>query len=102
MLTFAVLLSCTQAFAASPWTEKTTYKDKTLGKLDYGLKNVLGGWTEIFNRPIKYNKDGKSFTEGALVGLYNTVVYTGGGILHAVTFPVPVDVPIPNNGVSFE
>ncbi len=102
MLALAVLLTSSSAFAASPWTEKESYKDKTVGKVDFGFKNFLGGWTELFNRPIKYHKEGKSASEGAVVGLYNAVVYTVGGALHLVTFPIPVDVPLPNNGVSFE
>ncbi len=103
LLVVAILLACGSAFAASPWTEGVTYKDKVLGKLDFAVKNTLGGWTELFNRPIKYHKDGKNVSEGVLVGIGNAVVYTLGGALHLVTFPIPqIDVPLPNNGVSFE
>lgn len=102
MLVLAVLLSCSPAFAASPWTEADSYKGKTIGKLDFGLKNLLGGWMELINRPVKYHQEDKSFTKGAVVGLYNAAVYTIGGALHTGTFFLPVDVPLPNNGVSFE
>lgn len=103
LLVVAILFACGSAFAASPWMEKTTYKDKVFGKLDFAVKNILGGWTEIFRQPIKYNKDGKSVAEGAFMGLYYAVADTIGGALHLVTFPiVALDVPLPNNGVQFE
>jgi hypothetical protein len=103
LLMIAILFACTTSFAASPWMEKTTYKEKMFGKLDFGVKNVLGGWTDIIRQPIKYNKDGKSAAEGFAVGVYQAIVNTVGGALHLVTFPITqVDVPLPNNGVQFE
>ena len=103
LLMVAILLAATSAFAASPWTEKTTYKEKLLGKLDFGFKNFVGGWTDIVRQPIKYNKDGKSAAEGFFVGVYQAIANTAGGALHLVTFPITqVDVPLPNNGVQFE
>lgn len=103
LLVVVILAACGSAFAASPWTEKTTYKEKALGKLDFGVKNLLAGWLEIFRQPIKYNKDGKSGAEGALVGIYYAIADTIGGALHLVTFPITqIDVPLPNNGVQFE
>jgi hypothetical protein len=103
LLVVMVFAACGTAFAASPWTEQTTYKDKVLHKLDFAVKNVLGGWTDIIRQPIKYNKDGKSAAEGALVGVYYAITNTLGGALHLVTFPIPqIDVPLPNNGVQFE
>ena len=98
-LFLVVLLLSTTAYAASPWTEKTTYKDKVLGKLEFGVKNTLGGWTELISRPIK----AKNKFVGVAEGLGNAVVYTLGGILHLITFPIPqIDIPLPNNGVSLE
>lgn len=103
LLIVAIFFACGTAFAASPWTEGDTYKDKVLGKLDFAVKNTLGGWTELFNRPIKYHKDGKNVSEGVLVGIGNAAVYTLGGALHLITFPIPqIDVPLPNNGVTFD
>ena len=103
LLGVAILFASSSAFAASPWTEGATYKDKVLGKLDFAVKNTLGGWTELFNRPIKYHKEGKNVSEGVLMGIGNAVVYTLGGVLHLVTFPIPaIDVPLPNNGVQFD
>ncbi len=100
LLIAVILLSCGSAFAASPWTEKDTYKEKVLSKLDFGFKNTLAGWTELFNQPIKSHKDGKTVAEGVLRGIYYAVADTVGGILHIATFPVLVDVPLPNNGVQ--
>ena len=80
----------------SPWTSENTWADKTIGKLDFGFKNFLGGWTEL----ITETKDHDNKLEGFGVGLWNTVVYTVGGVLHLATFPVPVDVPLPDGGVE--
>ncbi len=102
LLAIAILFTASNAFAASPWTTQTSYQEKVLHKLDFGVKNVLGGWTEIFRSPIKYHKDGKSVSEGALRGIGNALIDTAGGALHLVTFLIPqIDVPLPNNGVMF-
>ena len=86
---------------ASPWMDKTTYGDKTVGKLTFGLKNTLLGWTELFKQPMDHAKDGKSFLAGMGHGILNTVTYTVGGVLHVVTFPfTSIDIPIPNDGVK--
>lgn len=98
----AILFSSSQAFAASPWAEKGEYKDQVLAKLDFGVKNTLGGWMELFQQPMKSHKDGKTVSEGALRGIYYAIADTFGGALHLVTFPLPqVDVELPENGVSF-
>lgn len=95
------------ANAASPWTEKTTYKEKILGKLDFGFKNTLGGWTAIFSEAQKGDPNCNCKALGTLKGIGRGLAYglvdTVGGILHIVTFPIPqLDVPLPNNGVTFE
>jgi len=88
------------AFAGSPWTEKTTYGDKMTGKLDFGLRNLLGGWTELITEPkAAYDSKG-NILYGVGRGVYNSIMYTLGGAVHLVTFPVPIDVPLPENGVS--
>ena len=90
-------------WAASPWTTGTTYQEKMMGKLGFGLKNTLLGWTEIIKQPIKGAKDEHvaGFGKGLFTGLYDGVLYTVGGVLHIVTFPiVSVDVPLPNDGVK--
>ena len=98
-----VLLIPATAFAGSPWTQETTYGAKATGKLTYGFKNLLGGWTEIFTQPMHYHKDGKNVFEGMMYGLVYGVTDTVGGALHVVTFPITnVDVPLPHGGVDFE
>ena len=100
------LLLASSAFAASPWTTEPTYGKKVAAKLDFGLKNLLGGWTEIFTYPANCPMDtDKKYcpikcTKKVLLGAGNAVVYTLGGIVHTATFLIPVDVPLPNNGVQ--
>ena len=97
---FVIFAMPTVTFAASPWTEKTSYGDKAVGKLEFGLKNLLGGWTELITQPKAHHK-GTEIFQSIGKGVWNTLVYTVGGALHVVTFPITnVDVPLPNNGVS--
>ena len=101
VLAAVLLLMSANGFAASPWTDKTTYHDKLVGKLDFGFKNLFAGWTEIFTEPIDAHKAGTNPIRGLAVGIANAIVDTVGGALHLVTFPVTqVDVPLPQNGVS--
>jgi hypothetical protein len=102
LLIVALTAVPTLAYAGSPWTEKTTYAEKTTGKLEYGFKNLLGGWTAIFSEPWRYHNDQKNVLVGVGAGLYKGIVYTVGGAVHLVTFPIPIDVPLPDGGVSFE
>lgn len=91
------------AWAASPWTEKDSYQEKMFGKLDYGLKNLVLGPLHLIKDPLMgIHKEGmvgglKGLGEGVMHG----VIYTVGGALHTVTFPItPLDVPLPNNGAG--
>ncbi len=88
------------AFAASPWTTEKTYIEKTAKKLEFGLKNALLGWTEIGSETIAYKNNGKNAFQGTAVGLGEAVIYTVGGVLHVATFPIPLDIPLPENGVQ--
>ena len=91
-------------WAASPWTTETTYQGKMMGKLGFGLKNLLLGWTEIIEQPVEGAKSEHiaGFGKGLFTGLYDGVLYTVGGALHVVTFPiVDVDVPLPEDGVRY-
>lgn len=88
--------------AASPWTTETPNSDKMVGKLGFGLKNLLLGWTEIIRQPVNGAKEEHviGFTKGLATGLYDGVIYTLGGAMHVLTFPVTsIDVPLPNDGV---
>ena len=99
-MALVVLMMAQTAFAASPWTSETTWSNKAKAKLVFGLKNLLGGWSEILTEPMNYNKEGKNVPEGIAKGLFNAVVFTIGGALHVITFPFPVDVPLPDNGIA--
>ncbi|MFH1800558.1 MAG: hypothetical protein ABH891_06925, partial [Candidatus Omnitrophota bacterium] len=61
------------AFAASPWTEKTTYGEKAVGKLGYGLTNTALGWTKLFSTPNEYSNEGKNVWSGVAQGVVDTV-----------------------------
>ena len=92
-------------YAASPWTEETGYPERMMGKFGFGLKNTLLGWTELIRQPIHHAREHEKpligTVQGLGVGIENAVVYTVGGILHLVTFPVTnLDVPLPHDGVE--
>ena len=103
---FAVFFSFTllnvSAFAAnfepSPWTEQEAYRDKVTHKLGFAALNVITGWTALLFETSKSSNFLVGLTKGTLRGLSNTL----GGAVHAVTFPIPVDVPLPGGGVKFE
>ena len=90
-------------YAASPWTEQQGYVNQMKGKLDFGVKNLLGGWTELLRQPVKACQEKACAIRGTGKGILNAVVYTVGGALHTVTFPFTfIDVPLPNNGVQLD
>ena len=104
---YSMFLGCfvisSMAYAASPWTQETTYGAKLRGKLDFGFKNAFAGWTEIYTEPKEFHDQGKCAIKGFGTGLVNAVADTLGGILHIATFPITnLDVPLPENGVHFE
>jgi hypothetical protein len=100
IILFLVSLSTT-VFAASPWTQKEGYDGKLVGKLMFGLKNLVFGWTEIFMAPATAFDNGDNVMAGFGKGLLNMVIYTVGGAANTVTFPIPFDIPLPNNGTQF-
>ena len=100
VLLLAVMLVPAAAFAASPWKDQGgSYITMAKNKLDFGFRNLLGGWSELITQPIKH-KD--NIGVGLGKGVYNAAAFTLGGVLHTATFPVTVlDVPLPDNGVQF-
>lgn len=102
LLIALVLLYPASVFAASPWTEKTTYGEKIQGKLVFGVTNVLLGWTDLFVEPNRYHNEGKNVWAGLGKGLVDTVLNEVGGAFHLVTFLIPVDFPLPEDGVDVE
>ncbi len=99
-LALVVTLLPTAAFAASPWTQAPTYGEKVKQKLEFGLDNLLLGWTEIFTEPRDYSKEHKCSIKGLGKGLWNALGQEVGGALHVVTFPILIDVPLPENGTQ--
>jgi hypothetical protein len=89
------------AFAASPWTEHKSYGGQIWGKLQFGLANSLLGWTDVVATPVRYAGDSKNIWEGVGQGLVDGVTNTAGGLFHLATFPIPVDLILPHNGVDF-
>ena len=103
----AVLAAPVSAFAGdcackpSEWTTKTTYKDKAVGKLEFGIKNFFGGWTEIFTEPKEAHDAKGNVLEGVGKGIVHGLVDTVGGILHIATFPITgLDVKLPEGGTT--
>jgi hypothetical protein len=99
-----LILFCRASLAAvfeplkpSAWTYKSAYTDKVIYKLGFGLTNGLTGWTAFFFEPAREN----NFFAGLLKGTWQTITNTAGGAIHIVTFPVPLDVPLPDGGVRF-
>ena len=101
------LLIANSAFAASPWTQETTYGKKVAGKLDYGVKNLLGGWLALLpcQSGCDMDKNAKPYcpihcAKKLGMGVINAVAYTVGGGLNVATFPVTVDIPILHDGIQ--
>lgn len=85
-------------FKTSSWTSEKTYVDKSIHKLGFGLTNLTIGWTAI---PFEMSRNTNLYT-GFFKGIWRTVTNTVGGVIHTATFPVPLDVPLPDGGVNFE
>ena len=101
LLCAALLAAPMTASAASSWADGTTYGDKTMGKLKYGLTNTLLGWTSLFRTPMKASQSGENVLVGIGKGVWNAVGQTVGGAAHAVTFPLPqIDIPLPEGGTD--
>ncbi len=100
LILMTVVLSPAMGFAASPWTEEATYGDRISGKLQFGLTNTLLGWVDLFAEPNNAVNKGENVWAGLGKGLVDTVVNTVGGAFQLVTFPIPVDLPLPENGVN--
>ncbi|MBI4355968.1 MAG: hypothetical protein HY597_05950 [Candidatus Omnitrophica bacterium] len=95
-------ISFTKEYTASPWTSEAEYGKRAFGKLGFGAKNLLLGWTELFTEPKEAIEGGGNFFGGLWRGLVKGVGDEVGGAVHIVTFPfTEIDVPLPEGGVSF-
>ncbi len=84
----------------SPWAHERGWAHQARGKLGFGLKNTLLGWTEFFTEPYKAAKGGQNVAGGIGRGLWNGLADTVGGAAHLVTFPITkLDLPLPEGGV---
>jgi len=101
VLGVALLAAPMTVSAASPWADGVTYGEQATGKLKYGLKNVLLGWTSLFRTPSQAVQDGDNIVVGIGRGVWNAVGQTVGGAVHTVTFPLPqLDIPLPEGGTD--
>lgn len=114
---FVLLLIAVPAFAEQkredlplapdPNTWLDDYWAKISPKIDFGVANMLMGWTEIITEPIDYYQAAPPkkcrFLHGVMglgEGTLNAVVDTAGGILNLVTGLIPGKIPLPENGVD--
>lgn len=86
-------------FPASSWTKGDGYAEKTVGKLGFGLVNIVGGWTALATE--YYEQPETNIAAAFLRSIARTVTNTVGGALHVVTFPAPFDIRLPGGGTSF-
>ena len=89
--------------ADSPWVQQPTYAKKVSHKLEYGLKNILFGWTVPFTEPFKekfrtdtHRRSWYAFS----VGVARGVMYTANGLIQTATFPIPIDFIDMGDGVQ--
>ena len=92
-------LSLTKDYTASPWTSEVGYGKRAMGKLGFGVKNLLLGWTDLFTETKKATDGGENFFVGLGHGLKDAVENELGGVVHLVTFPITgIDAPLPDGG----
>ena len=96
-----LILTMPSAFAGvfepSPWTTKKPYAEKIGCKLGFGALNLGTGWTALMFEPTY----GKNVWAGIGRGIIYAITDTAGGAIHALTFPIPIDIPLPGGGVQF-
>ncbi len=83
-------------FKPSPWVKTHPYFQQASHKLGFGILNLSSGWLSLFYEPTRGN-----FFAGCARGIWRTVAYMAGGAIHAVTFPIPIDLPLPEGGIQF-
>ncbi len=84
----------------SPWVNKQGWGSQAMGKLAYGAKNTLLGWTKLVSEPYAAHRDGRSVGTGIGRGVLDAAGDTVGGAANVVTFPLTnVDVRLPDGGM---
>ncbi len=93
--------SLTKDYTSSPWTHEVGYGSRAMGKLGFGVKNLLLGWTDLFVEPMDASHSGENIFKGIGVGIKDAIENEIGGALHVITFPIPaIDVPLPEGGTQ--
>ncbi len=93
--------SLTKDYTSSPWANEVGWSSRAMGKLGFGLKNALLGWTELFTEPKEAMDEGGNFFMGLGMGLKNGLENTLGGVVHTATFAITdLDAPLPEGGVQ--
>ena len=86
---------------SSSWTSEDGYTNRAIGKLGFGAKNLLLGWTDLFIEPKEAMDEGGNFFVGLGAGLKDALFNELGGAVHLVTFPITsLDAPLPEGGVQ--
>ena len=94
-------LSLTKDYTASGWTSNVGWGQRAMGKLGFGVKNLLLGWTDLFVEPKEAMDSGGNFFKGLGVGLADGLANTLGGVVHLITFPLTeLDAPLPEGGTQ--
>lgn len=96
-------ISVTKEFTPSEWAKKPTYLQRVAGKLSFGLKNLLLGWTDLFKEPAQAVREETNLIAGTLTGVKEAIQNTVGGALHIISFPVTaIDPTLPDGGIRRE
>ena len=94
-------LSLTKDYTASPWTHETGWANRAGGKLAFGVKNLLLGWTDLFVEPKEAMDAGENVFKGIGIGLKDGIENELGGVVHLITFPITsLDAPLPEGGTQ--
>ena len=96
-----VTLSLTKDYTPSPWTKEVGWSSRAVGKLGFGVKNLLLGWTDLFLEPKEASQKGENVLAGIGMGLKHAIENELGGVVHIVTFPLTeLDAPLPEGGTQ--
>ena len=96
-----VTLSLTKNSTPSPWTSEMGYGNRVGHKLEFGVKNLLLGWLDLFKEPHEAYAAKGNVLKGIGYGLKDTLENELGGVVHVLTFPITsVDAPLPEGGLQ--
>lgn len=96
-----VTLSLTKEYTASPWTQEAGWSKRAMGKLGFGVKNLLLGWTDLVVEPKEAAQEGGNVLVGIGIGLKDALENELGGAVHILTFPLTeIDAPLPEGGTQ--